>query len=445
MMNKFIFQLALWLAPTTIYAQQNYSLKDCIDYGLKNNRNNVVYENEKRAADAKAKEALADYLPKLSITGTFDDNLKVQQSVIPAGIFGPDPLRIAFTQRYNSNGTVQLDQTIYDQALLNGLKANKYNKRQADLNIKQNQETIIYNISNAFYQIYVYREQLRLLTDNLESYRRQMDISRLQVDKGITLQKDLDKVTVDYNNAMSQIRVAESNLNLSENQLKYEMGYPINTGLQIDSATQGDLAVPLVINTDSRSFSALNRTDYQLSEVNSKLLEIDQGRIKAGALPKLTGYARYGAVGFGQTLGPAFSDLNPFSAVGIKLTVPLFDFFKRNAQYNQAKYKSLNAVENLKLDAGKYQLEYENARTRLIKAQANLDNDKRNINLAESVFRTTDLQYKKGVTNLVDWLTARNSIKDAQNNYLNSLFSFYQAKLDLEKAGGSLKVFYSSL
>ena len=445
MMNKFIFLLAIWLAPTTIYAQQNYSLKDCIDYGLKNNRNNVVYENEKKAADAKAKEALADYLPKVSVTGTFDDNLKVQQSIIPAGVFGPDPLRIAFTQRYNSNGTVQLDQTLYDQALLNGLKANKYNKQQADLNIKQSQETIIYNISNAFYQIYVYREQLRLLRDNLESYRKQMDISKLQVDKGVTLRKDLDKVTVDYNNAVSQIRVAESNLTLSENQLKYEMGYPINTLLPIDSAAQQDLAIPAAINTNSNSFSALNRTDYQLSEVNSKLLDIDQRRIRAGALPKLTGYAKYGAVGFGQTLGPAFSDLNPFSAVGLKLTIPLFDFFKRNAQYNQARYKSLNAIENLKLDEGKYQLEYENARTKLIKAQANLDNDKRNIDLAESVFRTTDLQYKKGVTDLVDWLTARNSIKDAQNNYLNSLYSFYQAKLDLEKAGGSLKTFYSSL
>ncbi|MDN5284866.1 MAG: Outer rane efflux protein [Mucilaginibacter sp.] len=445
MMNKFIFQLAIWLAPTTIYAQQNYSLKDCIDYGLKNNHSNVVYENEKKAADAKAKEALADYLPKISVTGTFDDNLKVQQSVIPAGVFGPEPLHIAFTQKFNTNGTAQLDQTIYDQSLLNGLKANKYNKQQADLNIKQNQETIIYNISNAFYQIYVYREQLRLLTDNLESYHKQMDISKLQVDKGVTLRKDLDKVTVDYNNAVSQIRVSESNLTLSENQLKYEMGYPINTILPIDSAAQQGLALPAAINTNSNSFSAFNRTDYQLSEVNSKLLEIDQSRIKAGALPKLTGYVRYGAVGFGQTINPAFTDLSPFSAVGLKLTIPLFDFFKRNAQYNQARYKSLNAVENLKLDAGKYQLEYENARTKLIKAQANLDNDKRNIDLAESVFRTTDLQYKKGVTDLVDWLTARNSIKDAQNNYLNSLYSFYQAKLDLEKAGGSLKTFYSSL
>ncbi len=404
----------------------------------------MVYENEKKAADAQAKEALADYLPKVSVTGTFDDNLKVQESIIPAGIFGPDPIKVAFSQRYNTNGLAELDQTIYDQSLLNGLKANKYNKQQAELNIKQNEETIIYNIGNAYYQVYVYREQLRLLKGNLETYRKQMEISRLQVQKGVTLQKDLDKVTVNYNNAVSQIRVAESNLTLSQNQLKYNMGYPINEILPVDSISRQDLMAPDLTGTNS-NFLAANRTDYQLSEINSKLLDIDQKRIKAGAIPKLTGYAKYGAVGFGNTVGPAFSDLNAYSAVGLKLTIPLFDFFKRNAQYSQARYKSLNAIENLKLDSGKYAIQYEDAKTKLLKAQSNLESDKRNIELAESVFRTTDLQYKKGVTDLTDWLDARNSVKDSQNNYLNSLYSFYQAKLDLEKAAGNLKTFYTSL
>jgi outer membrane protein TolC len=443
-MKKYFFLITLFL-PFSLQAQETWNLKDCIGYGLKNNRNTVVYANEKKAADAKAREALADYLPKISVTGSFDDNLKVQQSIIPAGAFSPEPIKIAFTQKYNTNGTAQLDQTIYDQSVLNGLKANKYNGQQADLNIKQSQETIIYNISNAYFQIYVYREQLSLLKGNLETYQKQIDISGLRVKKGVALQKDLDKVTVDYNNAVSQIRIAESNLTLSENQLKYEMGYPINELLPVDSTSQLDVKNTALLSTSSNPFVVSQRTDYQLSEVNSKLLEIDQRRIKAGALPKLTGYVRYGVVGFGQTVGPAFSEFNPFSAVGLKLTIPLFDFFKRNAQYSQARYKTLNAAENLKLDAGKYQMEYENAKTKLIKAQSNLENDQRNIILAQSVFRTTDLQYQKGTTDLVDWITAENSIKDAQNSYLNSLYSFYQAKIDLEKANGTLQTFYSSL
>lgn len=444
-MNIKILLLILLFMPFSLYAQQNWDLKSCIAYGLKNNRNTVVYANEKMAADAKAKETLADYLPKISVTGTFDNNLKVQQSVIPAGIFGPEPLKVAFSQKYNTNGMAQLDQTIYDQSLITGLKAGKYNNQQADLNIKQSEETIIYNISNAYFQIYIYREQLELLKGNLETYQKQIGVSKLQVDQGVKLQKDLDKVIVDYNNAVSQIRVAESNLTLSENQLKYEMGYPIADKLPIGSLSQQDVLSSVLLGTSHQGFSVDQRTDYQQSEVNAKLLEIDQKRIKAGALPKLTGYARYGAVGFGQTLGPAFNDLSPYSAIGLKLTIPIFDFFKRNAQYNQARYKSLNAVETLKLDAGKYQLEYENARTKLIKAQINVENDKRNIDLAKSVFKTTNLQYQKGTTDLTDWINAQNSIKEAQNNYLNSLYSFYQAKIDLEKASGTLKTFYTSL
>ena len=441
-MNKRLFLLLLYFVPLTIYGQEQWTLKKCIEYGLKNNRNTAIYENEKRAADAAAKEALAAYLPSVSLTGTLDDNLKVQETIIPAGVFGPTDTRIAFSKKFNTNATAQLDQTIFDKSLLTGLKANKYNYQQSELNQQKSQETIIYNISTAYYQIFVYREQLNLLKANQETYRQQMAISELQVKKGVTLQKDLDKITVDYNNSVSQIRVAESDITLSENQLKYVMGYAINGTVVLEDLPQETPVTPALT---SLVFSAGSLTDYQLSEVNAKLLEIDQKRIKAGIYPKITAYARYGAVGFGDNLGPAFKELSPFSAIGLKLNIPIFDFFKRNAQSNQAKYKYLNAVENLKIDNGKYQLDFENAKTKLIKAQSNTENDKRNITLAQSVFNTTNLQYQKGVTDLTDWLNAQNSIKEAQNSYLSSLYSLYQAKIDLEKAGGTLRLFYTSL
>ena len=444
-MRKKTLLLILYSIPCTLYAQDTWNLKACIAYGLKNNRNSIVYANQKLAADALTKEALADYLPKVSLNGTLDDNLKVQQSVIPAGVLGPGAVKVAFTQKFNSNVTAQLDQTIYDQSLITGLKARKYNIQQADLNMKKSQETIIYNISNAYFQIYVYREQLGLMRGNLKAYQNQIEISRLQVQKGVAIENDLNKVTVDYNNALSQIRVAESNLILSENQLKFEMGFPFDKSLPVDSLSQMEVKNGRFENAVKPLFAVSQRTDYQLSEVNTRLLEIDAKRIRAGALPKLTGYARYGGVGFGNTLGPALTDLSPFSAVGLKLSIPLFDFFKRNAQHAQARYKSINAVENMKLDADKYRLEYENAQTKITKAQRSLENDKRNIELAQSVFNITDLQYQKGTTGLTEWINAQNSIKEAQNTYLNSLYSFYQARIDLEQAAGTLDNFYNSL
>lgn len=443
-MNRKLIIAIICLMPLKLMAQQTWTLRTCIEYGLKNHRSNAVYANEKRIADAQAKEALADYLPKISLTGTVDDNLKVQQTVIPGGVFGPDDIRVAFTKKFNTNGVAQLDQTIYDQSLINGLKANKYNVEQAGLNQQQNDETIIYNISTAYYQIMVYREQLDLLKINRENYQKQIEISALKVKKGVSLQKDLDKVTVDLNNAESQMKVAESNLTLSENQLKYEMGYPITDALNVESINANTAPIQPITTANSQ-FTLTNRTDYRISEINSKLLEIDESRIKATGLPKLTAYAKYGTIGFGDNLNQSFSTMSSYSAIGLKLSFPIFDFFKRNAQYNQAKFKRINAQENLKLDEGKFQMQYENARTKMLKEQSNVENNRRNIDLARSVFSTTDLQFQKGTTDLTDWLNSQNSLKEAQNNYLNSLYQFYLAKVDLEKAGGTLKTFYSAL
>lgn len=442
-MRKKIFILLLFSSWLNTYAQENWTLKQCIEYGLKNNRNNTIYANEKLAADAKAKEVLADYLPKVSLTSTLDNNLKLQQSVIPAGIFGSEEIRVSLTQKFNSNFVGQLDQVIYDQSLLTGLKARKYNKQRADLNIEQSMEAIIYNISIAYFQIFVYKQQLALLEYNKETYEKQIEIYRLQVSKGITLQKDLDKVNVDYNNTISQIRVAQSNLKLAENELKYEMGYPINDLLTVNPSIELETSLSPKDNTDT--FSPASRIDYKLSEINIKTLEIEQARIKAQGLPKLSAYFRYGANGFGDHLNGAYEQLLPYSAVGLKLNIPIFDFYKRNAQYKQAKINRINAEESLKLAEGKYKVEYENAYTKLTQAQTNVENDKRNVALAESVLKVTDLQFQKGTTNLTDWLNTQNSLKEAQNSYLNSLYSYYQASIDLEKAAGTLKTFYNSL
>ncbi|WP_316845924.1 TolC family protein [Pedobacter psychrodurus] len=434
--------ILFWLCmlPLSLVAQQRWTLKECIEYGLRNNRSTQVYLNEKKIADAKAKEALAAHLPTISLSGTIDDNLKVQETIIPAGVFGPTDTRVAFTKKFSTNATAQLDQTFFDFSLITGLKANKYNKQQAELNIIKNEETIIFNISTAYYQIFVYQEQLDFLKANQETYKKQMEISRLQVNKGILLQKELDKITVDYNNAVSQGVVAESNLSLSQNQLKFEMGFPFEDPLEVEHSGVGQSPVLPTSNT----ILVAGITDYRISQTEAKLLEIDEKRIKAGIYPKLTAYARYGGVGFGDQLGQSFSSISDFSVIGLKLNFPILDFFKRNAQYNQAKFKRINAQENLKIDENRYQLEYQNSRTKVTKEFINIENNKRTIDLAKSVLDVTDLQYQKGTVPLSEWLTAQQSLKEAQNNYLSSLYNYLLAKIELEKASGTLKTAYSS-
>lgn len=424
----------------------NWDLNRCISFGLQNNKNRTIYYNKKQEADAKAQELLAGYLPSVSLNGSLDDNLKLQETVIPAGIFSSTDTRVALTKQFALNASAQLDQTIFDKSLLVGLKANKFNKQQADLNVRLSEETIIYNISKSYYQIKVYREQLRLLHSNLENYTQQAKIAQLQVDKGVLLQKELDKVLVDKNNSIAKIRVAKSNFELSENQLKYDMGYPFDDTILLDSSSNfiAGNAQSIQEKVDKDIFTISNRTDYKIDEITSEVNKINAEKIKAQMYPKLTAYAKYGTVGFGDNLGQSFQGTSPFASVGLKLSFPILDFYKRNAQYKQAKFQSMNAIEQLKLNADKYRLEYENAYNKMDQEQGNVLMDKNNIQLAESVLATTNLQYQKGVTDMTDWINAQNSLKEAQTNYLNSLYNYLMAKVEMQKSAGTLLKNYSN-
>jgi len=434
-----LFASALaWAQPDAL------TLKDCIAYGLQNHPSNIVSENDILTAKAKIQEVRSAYLPSVNINGSLDDNLQVQQSVLPGALVGSkEDIRVAFTKKFSTVASAQLDQTLYDQSLITSLKANQYNQQEAQLNKERNEEALVYDISSPYYQVFVDRRQVQFLIEDLDLYKQQLAIGQRKVDKGVMLEVDLNKIQVNYNNTLSQLHVAGSNLTLSENRLKHAMGLPMTDPIRVDTMT----AVPamLLAQADASDFSVTNRTDYKLSEVNISLLTVDEKRIRATALPKLTAYARYGRNGFGDQLQQSISTMNPFSAIGLKLTIPVFDGFKRAGQAKQARYALLNAVENLKIDKAQYAFEFENARTQWVQARSSMENDQRTLALARSVFQTTDLQYQKGVTDLADWLETQRSLKEAQSNYLHSLFKFYLSGVDLEKAKGTLKNFYQAL
>ncbi|HEY8935583.1 MAG TPA: TolC family protein [Cyclobacteriaceae bacterium] len=435
--------LTILLLPGVLAAQESWGLKACMTYALKNHKSTKVYENNRIIADAQVLEARSAYLPSLNITGSIVDNVKPQVSVIPAGAFSATDMKVAFTKQYNTTGTAELTQTIYDQAAITGMKAGKYTREQVALNDKKNQELLIYNVSVAYYQVYVYRLQLDMLGVNLDSYEEQIKVSQLGVQKGVTSETDLSKIKVNYNNTLSNISVAQTNLEYYETQLKNAMGYPLDQPLQLDSMSVDVFQNRFVLETDS--LNVQQRTDYQLSQVNASLLDINARQIRAGAFPQLSAYARYGIQGFGNQFSEATKNFNDVSVIGINLKFPVFTGFKRQAQYTQAKYKQLNAIENSAIDADSYAVEYKNAKAKLVQSSVNVTTTRENVMMAEQVFESTNLQYQKGVTDLTDWLNAQNSLKEAQGNFLNAVYTYYTATIELEKAKGTLINFYTSL
>ena len=72
-------------------------------------------------------------------------------------------------------------------------------------------------------------------------------------------------------------------------------------------------------------------------------------------------------------------------------------------------------------------------------AASSLENQKKNILIAEDVVRVSKLKYEQGVGSNLEMITAETSLKEAQTNYFNALFDALVAKIDFDKANGNLK------
>ncbi len=434
--NKIFFYLILFVLGYDTQAQKNISLKECVDFALKNHLSNTVYENEIAIAQQKSTEALAGYLPQVSTNVTFDDNLKRQVSIIPAGAFSPTEIKLQFGTQYNTSAIAQVDQVIYDKSMLVGIKAAEPNNQVAILKKEQNQDNIIYNTVASYFQVLVYVEQEKITLENEKKYRELLDILKLRLEKGVIKKTDYDRTKASLNNIVSQKSILQMNKQVALNKLKYAMGMSLDEDINVLEMPNYET---LAVIGDDNGFELNNLLDYKIQTNNMYLQEFDVKRKQAAFMPTVSMYARYGASSFGNSLGSSFNNWFDFSTIGLKVNIPIFSGYRKNSQLKQAEISLLNAKTNIKLSADNMSLAFKNSNAQLQKSQSDLGINRENLYFAKEVFESSNVEYQKGVSTLSDLLNADYSYKEAQSNYITSLINVLSSRLEYEKSKGNLK------
>ncbi len=418
------------------------SLKQCIEYALVNHTSTQIYQNNLDIAKRQNTEGMSYYLPQVNLSASLDDNIKRQTTIIPAGAFSPVPLEVQFGNQYASTLIGQVDQVIYDQTLINSIRASRMNVELSDLKLEKNEDDIIYNTSLAYYNVLILQEQLKLTKENEARIAQLMDVQKVQYENGLMRETDYKRVVVNYNNITSQVELLEMNLKMALSNLKNMIGMESGAQLTIsdDFNFETDVPKPSIGNID-----VSQKADYRILEKSIELQQIDLSRKRAQTLPNITAYARYGANAYSNDFNTAFDTWFDFSAVGLKLSVPVFSGMRRYSQIKQGELNLENAKENLILNERALSLQLENSQTKLSSSYVNLKITKENMELATEVYDMTKQQYQQGAVGLSDFLNADYATKEAQANYINSLLNYFIARVEIEQSKGTLKEFVNNL
>jgi outer membrane protein TolC len=98
--------------------------------------------------------------------------------------------------------------------------------------------------------------------------------------------------------------------------------------------------------------------------------------------------------------------------------------------------QSQNTLDNLKLTIDQ---EVSQAINNYNSAIRTLDNQKRNMDLAEVVYNQTKKKFEAGLGSQLEITSAQSDLQVAQSNYINAMYDAIIAKIDFLKATGKLK------
>jgi outer membrane protein TolC len=441
-MNRIII-IALLLLTTAGIAQetQTLTLKDAIKYAL---------ENKAAAKKAKLKIENSEYqiqeirsraLPQIAANGNLTHNPIIQTTVIDGAGFGAPgtTIQAAFGQKWVSTAGVSLTQALFDQSVFTGLKAARTTREFYQINDQLTEEQVIENVANNYYQVYVLRQKLVLAESNLNTTTKVRDIVKGQFDNGLAKRIDLDRMTVNLSNINTQKQQIINAVQLQENALKFYMGMPMESQINIP---QSQFEVSPSALTDSPNVS--NRSEYLLMKKQQELLELQKQSIEAGYYPTLSLSASYNYIGQGPQLpwfakpsdGVYWSD---FAAIGLNLRIPIFSGFGTRAKVRQADVALRTIDEDIKDTQLALDLDFKNARTQIENSLITLKNQKENMKLADEILKNINNNYLQGLASLTDLLDAENASTQAQNNYTAAILDYKLAEIKLIKSKGQLK------
>jgi len=436
----------LCIGQLKVYSQadtavKQFTLPAAIDYALKHNNTYLNVENDAKFNTYKKKEIAGQGMPQINGAADLRDNALLPTSLLPGQFFGAPAgtyVPVKFGVQYNVTASASASQLIFSSDYIVGLKAAKELVNLSQKNVLRSKVETAQNVSKAYYGVLINKERIKILDINIDRIKTLKDNTTALNQNGFAEKIDVDRLEVNYNNLVTEKEKTLRLVEVSELALKFQMGYELRTNIELTDnlikIENGEDAQNL--NADKIDPSA--RPEYMALQAQQKLNELDLKRYRMSYLPNLVGYGLLAEQFQKSKLDFSSKSWFPFGYFGLTLNVPIFDGLQKHWRVEQAKINLLKTQNTFTQLKQSIDFEVQSATANYKNALVSLQTQKKNIALAKNVYDVTKKKYEQGIGSSLDMNTTENDLRTSETNYFNSLYDLIIAKIDYQKATGTL-------
>jgi len=351
--NKYLLLILLLVGISfSAGAQQQFTLQECIDIALKNNRDVRQQQLTRQQREIAYSQARADLLPNL--------NASVGQSFVFGRSIGLDNVYQNTNSAQTSFG-ISSNITLFDGLKMkHNIDARKADLSASDADLEKIEDDIVMSVSTAFLQVLLTKELLQIAVDQLEVTNANITRSNELVKNGKLAQGELFEIEAQAAKEELNRVQAESNLKIALLDLAQIM--------EMERFAHFDISAPPVETLINESQLLSSNSVYESALLNRPEIRGAKYRIVSGEKELSMAKSQYfPSLSFGAQMGTGYYRMseienasfasqvrnNMSNSLGFSLSIPIFNRFQIRNSVKNAEI----ALESVKLNLDKTKLQ----------------------------------------------------------------------------------------
>jgi outer membrane protein TolC len=409
------------------------TLEKSIDLALSQNPFYLASQERTDAAQARVRQAAAQFFPSLNLQGLQNLDEKVMVLEFPSFVPGGRPTRVAidFTKDYQF--ALSFTMPLFTGGrLTSGYRSAKFGYMSSQEQARQTTNETVLNVKRGYYNYLLAKELVGVTQEALDLAEKTLQNVKNMFDVGMASRLDLLRAEVRTANLKPPVIQARNNVAVAELSLKTLLGLDVAQPVEI----VGEMTyAPVDIDLDQSIAKALqNRPElsqlrYQ-KDIAGEMIKL----AKADYLPTLAFSGSY------TTWADKFlftkNNWTDFYSFNLVLTFPIFNGLQTSAKVaesqamiREVEFTEKGLVNNIKFEVQAAYLTLNNAREALLSQEKNID-------AAQESVRVADLNYTEGLITITDLGAAQVALSEARIAYLRAIYEYDVSLAQLEKAVG---------
>lgn len=418
--------LMLMSMPTECAARQ-WSLKDCIDYALANNIQLQKAKVQQLSAIEDIKQSQSALLPSLSLSTSQNVSYNPWPEQGSAMIAGNKVQADVKKVYYNGSYSLSGNWTVWNGGQnTNTVKLNKLAAEQARLDSAVTANNVLEQIAQLYVQILYSDEAISVTKESLKTSQANEERGKTMVSVGKMSKADLAQLTAQRAEDEYSIVEAESNLRNYKRQLKQLLQIADNDEFDVViPSTTDEMAlkdVPAL--NDVYAASLTQRPEIQNAKLGIESSDLSVKIANAGKMPTVglnaglsTSTTSMNSNGWGNQVKNNFT-----VGGGVTVSIPLFDNRKTKTAVNKAMLQKENYMLDLQDKQTTLYSTVENYWLQAVTNQNKFKAARVSTESAQASYELLSEQFNLGLKNIVELMTGKTHLLQAQQNELQSKY-----------------------